>query len=160
MLQSAQQYGDNVQRVIITSSCASVLTPDIVPRTFSEKDWNEKSVKEVETKGSSALPHEMYRASKTLAERAAWRFAEDNKDKIKFDIVVLNPPFVWGPTVHEVAKAEDLNTSMVDWYNTVVKGTRTEEQLVSIRFVYFTRTVWSYLTPAAVRPGSMSAISA
>ncbi|EKM56842.1 uncharacterized protein PHACADRAFT_254183 [Phanerochaete carnosa HHB-10118-sp] len=132
VLQSAQQYGDNVRRVVITSSCATVLTGDVVPRTFSEKDWNEKSVKEVETKGTGALGQDMYRASKTLAERAAWQFAEDNKGKIKFDVVVLNPPFVWGPTLHEVARAEDLNTSMLDWYNTVVKGTRTEEQLVSI----------------------------
>lgn len=32
-------------------------------------------------------------ASKTLAEEAAWRFAEENR----MDLVVLNPGFVLGP---------------------------------------------------------------
>ena len=89
----------------------------------------------VEEKGSAAAPHEMYRASKTLAERAAWKFVEINKGKLNFDVVVLNPPFVFGPVMHEVNTPDALNTSMLDWYNTVVKGTRTPEQLASIRYV-------------------------
>lgn len=136
VLQSALKYGDKVQRVVVTASCASVLTASPTPRTFSEANWNEHSIKECETKGPNAAPVDMYRASKTLAERAAWRFMEDNKDKLKFDLVVLNPPFVWGPFLHEVDKPENLNTSMLDWYNTVVKGTRPEEQLTSISSCY------------------------
>lgn len=133
LLSTLQHANDTVKRVVITASCASVLTQDTVPRTFSEKDWNDKSVKEVEEKGSAAAPHEMYRASKTLAERAAWKFVEINKGKLNFDVVVLNPPFVFGPVMHEVNTPDALNTSMLDWYNTVVKGTRTPEQLASIR---------------------------
>jgi len=33
---------------------------------------------------------------------------------------VLNPPFVFGPPIHSVAKVSDLNTSVADWYNTVL----------------------------------------
>lgn len=133
ILQSALQYGnDTVKRVVITASCASVLTPDGVARVYSEADWNNYSIDQVETKGSQAAAHEIYRASKTLAERAAWRFAENNKGKLNFDVAVLNPPYVFGPTLHEVSSPEALNTSMLDWYNTVIKGTRTDEQLATV----------------------------
>jgi nucleoside-diphosphate-sugar epimerase len=133
ILVGALKYAnDTVKRIVVTSSCASVLTPDTKPRIFSEVDWNEHSIKEVETKGRDAAKPEMYRASKTLAERAAWKFMEINKSKANFDLVVLNPPFVYGPVLHEVDKPDDLNTSMLDWFNTVIKGTRSEEQLVSI----------------------------
>ena len=124
-----------MQRVVFTSSTAAVLSADVVPRTFNEENWNEQSIKEVETKGSNAVQADMYRASKTLAERAAWKFVEVHKDKIKFDLVVLNPPFVWGPTLHEVRRPAELNFSVLDWYNTIVKGTMTPEQLVTIKCV-------------------------
>ena len=136
MLQSAlKNANDTVKRVVITSSCASVLTPDTKPRKFSETDWNEASIEEVETKGKDASKPGMYRASKTLAERAAWKFMEDHKGEANFDLVVLNPPFVYGPVQHEVDKPEDLNTSMLDWFNTVIKGTKSKDQLLSIRSV-------------------------
>ena len=77
------------------------------PRVFSEENWNGISVKEVETKGSAASGADKYRASKTLAERAAWAFVDINKSKLKWDLVVINPPYVLGPVLHEVAKAED-----------------------------------------------------
>ena len=122
-----------MQRVVITSSTGAVLTEDVAPRTFNEENWNEQSVKEVEIKGSNAAQADIYRASKTLAERAAWKFVEVNKDKIKFDLVVFNPPYVWGPTLHGVRLPEELNLSMLAWYNTIVKGS---EQFVTIRSVH------------------------
>jgi hypothetical protein len=39
---------------------------------YTEADWNEDSVKEVETKGKDTAPSQSYRASKTLAEKALW----------------------------------------------------------------------------------------
>lgn len=39
------------------------------PKKFSELDWNEQSIKEVEEKGKEAASIHQYRASKTLAER-------------------------------------------------------------------------------------------
>ena len=40
-----------VRRIVITSSCAAVLTPAPDPRTFSEENWNEASIVEVKEKG-------------------------------------------------------------------------------------------------------------
>ncbi|GJE86730.1 aldehyde reductase [Phanerochaete sordida] len=132
VLQSALQFGDRVRRVVITSSTASVLTDDGLPHVFTEADWNDRAVQDIAAQGAAAPPHTIYRASKTLAERAAWQFVEENKEKVQFDVVALNPPYVWGPFLHEVDKPENLNTSVLDWYNTIVKNTRTPEQLVSI----------------------------
>ena len=62
-------YSTNVKRIVVTSSCASVMSPPAVPTKYSEEDWNEISPKEVEEQGSKAPPMTIYRASKTLAER-------------------------------------------------------------------------------------------
>jgi len=47
--------------------------------TFTETDWNEESIREVSEKGVDAWRMHWYRASKTLAERAAWQYMEDEK---------------------------------------------------------------------------------
>lgn len=86
------------------------------PSEFSEKDWNEASIKEVNEKGREADPMTKYRASKTLAEKgtftidsdlalwvliagprglsAAWEFYAQHKGQVTWDVSVLNPPFV------------------------------------------------------------------
>lgn len=133
MLQSALKFGEDVKRVVILSSCAAVLdTSKPGPVTFSEADWNDHSVNEVETKGKDAAPSDKYRASKTLAERAAWKFNEINKARLSWDLVVLNPPFVFGPFLHAVDSPESLNTSAKEWYNYVLKGKGDENFLASV----------------------------
>lgn len=85
-----------------------VAAEDYKTRVFTETDWNEGSVKQTSELGRDADGMTKYRASKTLAEKgeyscktckpagswftAAWKFLEDNSD-LKFDLVVLNPPF-------------------------------------------------------------------
>ncbi|KAI0342089.1 NAD-P-binding protein [Trametopsis cervina] len=132
VLQSAFKHGTQVKRVVVTSSVAAVLEilPD--PPVFTEEHWNGQAVKNVEEKGKDASPADKYRASKTLAEKAAWAFVQNNKAKITFDLVVVNPPMVMGPVLHEVTDPEKLNTSMLDWYKTVIKGARTNEELFTV----------------------------
>lgn len=133
ILQSALQHGGTrLKRIVVTSSVAAVLTVLPNPPVFTEEDWNEQAEKEVEEKGVDAQPANKYRASKTLAERAAWKFMETNKGKVGFDLVVINPPMVFGPLLHEVGSPDKLNTSMADWYRTVIKGMRTDEELFTI----------------------------
>ncbi|KAJ6616017.1 NAD-P-binding protein [Mycena sp. CBHHK59/15] len=116
ILQSALKHGHSVKRVIVTSSCAAVLQIDPEPKIFSELDWNEQSIKEVAEYGRAASGITKYRASKTLAERSAWDFVEKHKNEIGWDLVVLNPPFVFGPTIHAVSNPDALNTSARDFY--------------------------------------------
>jgi hypothetical protein len=38
----------------------------------------------------------MYMASKTLAEKAAWEFVAAHKSEISWDLVAINPPYIFG----------------------------------------------------------------
>ncbi|KAH9855693.1 NAD-P-binding protein [Lenzites betulinus] len=132
ILKSALKYGADVKRVVVTSSCASVLTVGTQPRVFTEADWNEASVSEVREKGRAAAQPSKYRASKTLAEQAAWAFVKDAQGGLPWDLVVLNPPFVFGPAIHGVGDTpESLNESAREWYLMVVKREIDNESLAN-----------------------------
>ena len=59
-----------LKRIVITSSIKAVLGPEY-GRTYTEADWAEYAVKEVEEKGAETGPTEVYSASKVLAEQGA-----------------------------------------------------------------------------------------
>ncbi|KAJ6535707.1 NAD(P)-binding protein [Mycena capillaripes] len=117
ILKSALKYGKSVKRVVFTSSCAAILQVEAEPRIFSELDWNEQAPKQVTEQGRAVPAMTKYRASKALAERAAWDFVEKHKSDIGWDFVALHPPFVFGPTIHEVATPAALNLSTGQFYN-------------------------------------------
>ena len=85
-----------MKRFVLTSSAVAVREPTTVPRVFTESDWNNADVEAVKTKGSAAGPVAMYMASKTLAEKAAWEFIAAHKSEISWDLVAINPPFIFG----------------------------------------------------------------
>ncbi len=60
---------------------------DLVDPAVTEADWNTKST----------LQRNAYYLSKTLAEKAGWRFVEEQKPT--FDLVVVNPFLVIGPSL-------------------------------------------------------------
>ena len=136
VLESVLAHGTNVKRVVITSSVAAVLETQGTPRVFTEADWNEGSVVEVREKGVHASQAGKYRASKTLAEKAAWDFVEKNKGSIAWDLVVLNPPMVFGPAIHEVGAPEALNESMHNWFHSVFRGSQDSKQLGTLGYVH------------------------
>lgn len=88
----------SVKRVVVTSSTSSIVSPKTGPYVFTESDWNDSSPAIVEREGKNAPPDEMYSASKTLAEKAAWEFMLTHQDEIakKWDLVTLLPPYVFG----------------------------------------------------------------
>lgn len=92
----------SVKRVVITSSFAAILDEDKItdPTTvFSEKSWNPVTLEDIHRSSATA-----YRASKTLAEKAAWEFVGDEarKNGAVFDLVTVNPPMVFGPVIHDL----------------------------------------------------------
>ncbi|CCO29407.1 Putative uncharacterized oxidoreductase C513.07 [Rhizoctonia solani AG-1 IB] len=115
ILSSVHKYAPNVQRIVITSSVAAIMDGSKPSGTvFTENDWNTFSLREVETKGRAAAGGDKYRASKTLAEKAAWAFVQERNPK--FDIATINPPMVFGPILHQVSDPESLNTSVAMLY--------------------------------------------
>jgi dihydroflavonol-4-reductase len=92
VLQSCVAAG-SVRRVVLTSSGAAI-TDQADGRVNTESDWNTRS----------SLTRNPYYFSKTLAERAAWSFVE--QDGISFDLVAVNPFYVIGPSL-----GPEVNTS-------------------------------------------------
>ncbi|KXN91575.1 hypothetical protein AN958_00368 [Leucoagaricus sp. SymC.cos] len=131
VLQSALRHGKKVKRIVLTSSTSAVADLATVPRTFSEKDWYMASIQTVEEKGANANVFVKYAASKTLAEKAAWEFYEQNKTNIEWDLVVLNPSFFFGPPIHEITGGPaSLNMSLQYWYDAVLgEGSKSRERL-------------------------------
>jgi len=122
ILESALKNGSHLRRIVITSSCAAILAHSEVPVTVSERDWNTATVDECHEKGRDAAPLSKYSASKVLAEQAVWDFFEKHKTGITWDITVLNPPWIFGPTVHEVPDFNVINPSWKQWFRAVTKG--------------------------------------
>ncbi|KAK4204708.1 hypothetical protein QBC40DRAFT_191312 [Triangularia verruculosa] len=109
ILQAIAKWSPTVKRVVVTSSFAAIINEAHVsdPSTvFSENSWNPVTIDDIHKNPATA-----YRASKTLAEKAAWDFVEDPKNGAKFDLVTVNPPMVFGPVVHHLATLEAINTS-------------------------------------------------
>jgi len=122
IMHSALKHGTSLKRIVITSSMAAVMYHCDDSVTYSEKDWNETAVAECEQKAENATPIAKYCASKVKAERAAWDFVEKHKSEISWDITVLNPPWVYGPSIQEADKPSALNSSAKYWFDAIVKG--------------------------------------
>lgn len=86
-LRAAHSAG--VNRVVITSSTAAVLCCDLPAgrHVYDERDWSDPAHR-------TSTP---YTRSKTLAERAAWRFVDEQAPDLR--LTAINPGFVVGPAL-------------------------------------------------------------
>ncbi|KAK2756963.1 hypothetical protein FQN54_004931 [Arachnomyces sp. PD_36] len=110
ILSASAQPGSKVQRIVITSSFASVIDinkPTDPTFTYTSSHWNPLTYEESISPNTS--PVVAYRGSKKFSELAAWEFVE--REKPNFDIVTLCPPMTFGPIVHPVADTSQLNDS-------------------------------------------------
>ena len=79
---------NKAKHVVITSSLASVwATKDKKRFEFSSEDW------------SDLTACTTYQKSKTMAEKAAWDFQAQLSEEEKFNITVILPGFIIGPTL-------------------------------------------------------------
>ena len=74
ILKAIKQFAPSVKRVAITSSFASIVNVKKHPSVYDESVWNPVTYEE----GVSDRA-QTYRASKKLAEQAAWNFVEHEK---------------------------------------------------------------------------------
>lgn len=131
ILNSALKHGSNLKRVVLTSSAVAILEVTTVPRVFTESSWNEAAVEAVKTKGSAAGPFVIYCASKTLAEKAAWDFVTAHNSEISWDLAVINPSLILGPSLGPAPTVNDINTSQREVYDTLtgaLTGARLQNQ--------------------------------
>jgi NADPH-dependent methylglyoxal reductase len=107
VLGAIYKYGTGIERVVVTSSYASIATASREAdrnETITEQSWNE-----ITWQGALKDPVQGYRGSKTFAEKAAWDFVKENP--VKFKIAFVNPTFVFGPQAHAIVGKKNLNTS-------------------------------------------------
>ncbi|KAL8783610.1 MAG: hypothetical protein Q9195_009331 [Heterodermia aff. obscurata] len=112
LIQAVHSYAPQVQRVVITSSFASILDTSLGDRpgyTYTEADWNPITYDQAKTADGPTA----YCASKNFAERAAWDFVNDKKPN--FTLATICPPMVYGPLGDDASLAH-LNTSSADIY--------------------------------------------
>ncbi|HRY34159.1 MAG TPA: aldehyde reductase [Bacteroidales bacterium] len=91
----------SVKRVVLTSSVAAIVgdaadLTKLPDNTADENSWNH----------SSSPDHQPYSYSKTVAEKAAW---EINRRQDRWDLVVMNPSLVVGPSLNMHPTSESFN---------------------------------------------------
>ncbi|TIB82311.1 NAD(P)-binding protein [Wallemia mellicola] len=119
LLKAAHEYGNNtLKRVVITSSIAAIFEPTTEEVVFTEESWNEFSIRQVNEKQDKATPADIYRASKSLAEKAAWEYVA--LAKTSFDIATVNPAVIFGPPKQQISSTDQLNTSTAMFYNFLI----------------------------------------
>jgi len=128
VLKSAVKTPGNIKRIIIFSSAVSIGLRR-VDHEFTEEEWNDYAINDVKTKGKKSDGLSKYSASKTIAERAAWELYHKHKASLPWDMVALNPSYIFGPNLHEVAKPEDLNSSSKRWFDLFFNPVFSEEEL-------------------------------
>lgn len=97
----------SVKRVILTSSaaCVSINTLSGTGLVMTEENWTD-----VEFLSTAKPPTWGYPASKTLAERAAWKYAKENN----IDLITVVPSLMAGPSLtSEVPSCLDLATALL-----------------------------------------------
>ena len=77
----------NVKKVVLTSSVAAIFETGTEKVFYDENDWSDPN--------SSKISN--YAKSKTLAEKAAWDFVEQENNP--FEFTVINPALVIGPSL-------------------------------------------------------------
>nr|CAB3497687.1 unnamed protein product [Digitaria exilis] len=117
VLRAAKEAG-GVRRVVVTSSISAIVPSPGWPagEVRDERCWTD--IDYCEKNGV------WYPASKTLAEKAAWKFAEENG----LDVVVVNPGTVLGPMIPPTINASMamfrslLEGKHIAQFNTVFSG--------------------------------------
>ena len=77
----------NVKKVVLTSSVAAIFETLESKSYYDESDWSDPDI--------PAISH--YAKSKTLAEKTAWEFVENENHP--FELTVINPALVIGPSL-------------------------------------------------------------
>ncbi|KAH7135075.1 3-beta hydroxysteroid dehydrogenase/isomerase family protein-like protein [Dendryphion nanum] len=131
ILEGVKRVGNSVKRVVITGSFAGVGAfglRDESNKVYTEADWNPVTEEDLEKAGDN-FKGLSYLASKTFAERAAWDIVEKGGKDLGFDVVVLNPPMVYGPLKHKVKSVDELNESTAQIYNKFIKDKKPEDSI-------------------------------
>lgn len=121
-----------VKRVILTSSAAAISINKLngTGLIMDEKNWTD-----VEFLTSEKPPTWGYPVSKTLAEKAAWKFAEENN----IDLITVIPSLMTGPSLTlDIPSSVNLSVSLItgnEFLKNALKGMQMLSGSISITHV-------------------------
>jgi|TARA_B110000046_G_scaffold165255_1_gene181420 nucleoside-diphosphate-sugar epimerase len=96
----AANKSDSVKKVVLTSSVVAIYGDNI------DMKYQDLSIlTEAQYNTSSTLAHQPYAYSKVKAEKKAWAMA---KEQSNWELVVMNPSFVMGPSLTSISESESL----------------------------------------------------
>jgi len=104
-IEAAKKAG--VKRVVLTSSTVAMHGGQDGMIKINDKSWTNLSAKNVTA----------YFKSKTLAEKSAWAFIENQTGENKLELVVVNPGPIYGPTL-----TGNLATEAMDFFKKLITG--------------------------------------
>jgi dihydroflavonol-4-reductase len=104
-LHAAKKAG--VKRVVLTSSIAAMIGGKYGNINLNQDSWTDMQDKSVTA----------YYKSKTLAEKAAWDFIQNQTGDSKLELVVINPGPIYGPTLTGNLMAESM-----DFFKKLITG--------------------------------------
>lgn len=96
----AANKSSTVKRVVLTSSVAAVHGDNIDMREQGLTEFTEEHFN-----STSSMKHQPYSFSKVMAEKEAWRI---HAEQSKWDLVVINPALVLGPSLAGNSNSESL----------------------------------------------------
>jgi nucleoside-diphosphate-sugar epimerase len=108
VLNAATKSG-TVKKIILTSSVAAIHGDNA---DMTEQNLTEFTEAHFNT--SSSIDHQPYSYSKVLAEKEAWKIA---KSQNNWDLVVINPSFVLGPSLAKLT-----NSGSLSFMNDILSG--------------------------------------
>ncbi|CUM66829.1 uncharacterized protein PRCAT00004513001 [Priceomyces carsonii] len=92
----ASKEHKNIKRVVSTSSYATLFDRPRSDKPLNELSWSKAELTD-QFKFRKSDPYSPYVVSKTLAEKALWRYVESESPS--FDFITLLPTYIFGPTV-------------------------------------------------------------
>lgn len=96
----AANKSNSVKKVVLTSSVVAIYGDNI-----DMKNQNLSILTEEHFNTSSSLSHQPYPYSKVQAEKKAWEMA---KQQSFWELIVINPSFVMGPSLTSISQSESL----------------------------------------------------
>ncbi|CAE6418530.1 unnamed protein product [Rhizoctonia solani] len=110
ILDSIKAHGSTVKRVVVTSSIVTAYTfrNDI---KHNETHWNDYIINLIEEKGDNLPSMMLYIYSKTVAEKAVWKWWAENEKNVGWDLAAINPCYIAGAPIHSVTSRDQLSST-------------------------------------------------
>ncbi|CAE6480930.1 unnamed protein product [Rhizoctonia solani] len=112
ILESIKTHGHTVKRAVITSSTIAVYTSQKDVK-HNETHWNDQIIKLVQESGKDLPPMLLYAYSKTLAEKAVWKWWSENEKTVGWDLATVNPSYMMGAPIHAVTSRDQLTSTNI-----------------------------------------------